>query len=61
MNDFEAYYVDYNWIKVKRYVMDESKSWEERHKDLTEHHIKETAFLIEEVRKLAKRLDELSS
>ncbi|MFY4731157.1 hypothetical protein [Nitrospira sp. BLG_2] len=50
-------YSDYKWIKVKRYTMDESKAWEERYKALDDHHIKETSFLIEEVRSLAKQLD----
>lgn len=53
----KEYYTDYKWIKVKRYVMDESKSWENRYKDLDEHHIKETTFLISEIRKLADTLD----
>jgi len=54
-------YSDYKWIKVKRYTMDESKSWEERYKDLDEHHLKETTFLINEVRFLAKKLDDVSA
>ena len=54
-------YSDYKWIKVKRYTMDESKSWEERYKDLDEHHLKETTFLINEVRFLAKKLDDVST
>lgn len=43
---------DYSWIKVKRYVDDESLTWEERYKRLMEHHIEETTFLIDEVNKL---------
>lgn len=50
-------YDGYGWIKVKRYVMDESLSWEERYQQLDQHHITETTFLIEEVRKLAKQLE----
>lgn len=50
-------YEGYGWIKVKRHKMDESKSWEERYQDLDKHHIEETTFLIEEVRKLAKEID----
>jgi hypothetical protein len=46
-------YNGYSWIKVKKYVMDESKTWEDRYKELEKHHIEETTFLIEEVRKLA--------
>lgn len=45
---------DYSWIKVKRYVDDESLTWEERYKRLMQHHIEETTFLIDEVNKLRK-------
>ncbi len=48
-----AMYEGYSWIKVKKYKMDESLSWEERYKQLEAHHIEETSFLIEEVRKIA--------
>lgn len=48
-------YNGYSWIKVKRYKMDESLSWEERYKQLEQHHIEETTFLINEVRKLASQ------
>lgn len=51
------YYSDYKWIKVKKYVMDESLSWEERYRQLEEHHQKETEFLIAEVRRLAEVSD----
>jgi len=53
------HYSDYRWIKVKRHTMDESKSWEDRYKDLDDHHIKETTFLINEVRVLADQLDKV--
>jgi hypothetical protein len=43
----------YGWIKVPRYVMDETKSWEERYRELEQHHIQETTFLIGKVRELA--------
>ncbi len=52
-------YDGYGWIKVPKYVMDEGKSWEDRYKQLDEHHIAETSFLIEKVRELAKELEEL--
>ncbi|WP_078347098.1 hypothetical protein [Mucilaginibacter pedocola] len=42
----------YKWIKVPRYVDDESLSWEERYKRLDEHHVRETSFLIEKIRAL---------
>lgn len=51
-------YDGFGWIKVKRYVMDESKSWEERYKHLESHHEKEMLFLINKVRELARRLEE---
>jgi len=56
----EEHYSDYKWIKVKRHTDDPHKSWEERYNVLAEHHLKETTFLINEVRSLAKQLDEVS-
>lgn len=52
-------YSGYSWIKVKKYKMDESKSWQERYKDLESHHIEETTFLIEKVRELDKKIKKL--
>lgn len=49
-------YSGYKWIKVKQHRYDPEKSWEENYKDLEAHHIKETTFLIEEIRKLAEKL-----
>ena len=49
-------YEGHRWIKVPRYVMDESKTWEERYRQLEEHHVRETTFLIEKVRELAAEL-----
>ena len=43
-------YDGYSWIKVPKYEMNESLSWEERYKQLEDHHIKETQFLIDELR-----------
>lgn len=51
-------YDGYGWIKVKKYRMDSSLSWEERYYQLDAHHVEETTFLIEEVRRLAKIVDE---
>lgn len=51
-------YDGYGWIKVPRYRIDESKTWEERYLELDRHHIQETTFLIEKVRELARRLEE---
>lgn len=49
-------YEGYNWIKVKqaKSVEIDGQMWVTE-----EHHIEETTFLIDEVRKLAKELDEL--
>lgn len=52
-------YQGYGWIKVPRYEDDPSLSWEERYQRLEKHHLVETTFLIEEVRKLAKQVEEL--
>lgn len=49
------HYADYKWIKVKRTTtveIDGEKYVPEQ------HHIEETNFLIEEIRKLAKQIDE---
>ena len=39
-------------IPIKKYVMDESLSWEERYKQLESHHKEETEWLITKVKKL---------
>jgi hypothetical protein len=54
-------YQGYGWIKVKRYVMDESLSWEERYRQLEAHHVEETTFLFDEIRKLAALVGDLPS
>ena len=46
----------YKWIKVRRYEMDESLSWEERYKQLEAHHEKETTFLIEKIREIVRNI-----
>lgn len=56
-NDYQGY----GWIKVPKYVMDETKSWEDRYKALEAHHIQETSFLIDKVRELAAALAKSSS
>lgn len=58
---FQESYEGYKWIKVPRYVMDDTKSWEERYKQLEQHHIQETSFLIEKVRELAALLTKTDS
>jgi len=49
-------YKGYKWIKVKHFKFDPKKSWEENFKALEQHHVEETTFLIDEVRKLAAKL-----
>lgn len=46
----------YRWIKVKKYIDDENLTWEERYKNLMEHHLKETEFLINKIRSIVKDL-----
>jgi len=41
-------------IPIKKYVMDESLSWEERYHQLEAHHQKETEWLIEKLESLVK-------
>jgi hypothetical protein len=56
-NDYQGF----GWIKVPKYVLDETKSWEERYQALEAHHIQETSFLIDKVRELAAALAKSSS
>ncbi|BAZ12595.1 hypothetical protein NIES4071_44260 [Calothrix sp. NIES-4071] len=46
----------YKWIKVKHYEDDETKSLEERYKQLEKHHLEETSFLIAKIRELVQML-----
>lgn len=57
---YSQHYSDYKWIKVRRHKDDPSLSLEERLKALEQHHIEETTFLIEEVRRLAAYIDDMS-
>lgn len=50
---------NYKWIKVKKFDDDEELTLEERFYRLQTHHVEETTFLINEVRKLATALDNL--
>lgn len=49
---------DYSWIKIKRYVDDETLTWEERYNRLMKHHEEETKFIINKVFELSKKLNE---
>jgi hypothetical protein len=51
-------YEGYNWIKSGRHKFNPEKSWEENYRDLEKHHVEETTFLIEEIRKLASKTGE---
>jgi hypothetical protein len=55
MKQLDSLTKDYSWIKVKRYVDDESLTWEERYARLMKHHEEETTFLINEVNKLRNK------
>jgi hypothetical protein len=44
-------------IPIKKYVMNEKLSWEERYKQLEKHHEEETKFLIEKLVELEDLLD----
>jgi hypothetical protein len=46
----------YRWIKVKKYMDDETLGWEERYRRLEAHHREETGFLISKVRDLVNKL-----
>lgn len=43
-------------ISIKKYVMNENLSWEERYKELENHHKEETEFLIREIKRLEEEL-----
>lgn len=56
---FSDQFNDYKWIKVKRYKgYDTNLPPEENYANLDAHHTKETTFLIDKVRELAKIIDE---
>lgn len=55
---FAEHYADFKWIKVKRFKLDQDATWKNNFVSLEEHHLKETTFLIDEVRKLAAMVDE---
>ena len=44
-------------IPIKKYVMDESLSWEERYKKLEAHHYEETAYLVSVIAGITKIID----
>lgn len=48
-------------IPIKKYVMNENLSWEERYKQLEKHHEEETKFLIDKIRELESDLEYTST
>jgi hypothetical protein len=52
-------YEGYKWIKVPHHRFDPSKTWEANYRDLEKHHIEETTFLVNEVRKLAAQVGDV--
>jgi len=46
----------YKWIRVKKFVDNESLTWEERYRLLEKHHMEETKFLIEKIREIVVSL-----
>jgi len=55
-NDRKEILDTYKWIKVKSYKMNEQLSWEERYRELENHHIAETSFLIQKVREMVAQI-----
>jgi hypothetical protein len=41
-------------IPIKKYVMDETLSWEERYRQLEAHHLEETQWLLAEIERIKK-------
>lgn len=61
---YSEHYDGYKWVKVRTHSdepirnEDGTRNWEAMYNLLKKHHFEETIFLIEEVRKLAKLLDD---
>ena len=58
MNDLEKKEIleTYKWIKVKRFKHDDTLSIETNYKNLEQHHLEETIFLINKIREIVKSL-----
>lgn len=52
-------YEGFKWIGVPKFTYDNKASVELNYDNLLAHHIKEVEFLIREVRKLAKEMDDV--
>jgi len=46
-------------IPIKKYVMDESLSWEERYRQLEAHHKEETGWMIKEIKEVEAELNRI--
>lgn len=46
-------------VKTKRYIDDESLTWEERYKRLEKHHLEETKELIKTIEEIERLNDRL--
>ncbi len=51
----------YTWMKVPEHQEQPELPWEQRYKNLYDHHELEIAFFIDKVRSLAKRVHELEN
>jgi len=56
LQELEKYIQGHNWIQVKQHRYNNTIFDSENYKNLENHHIEETSFLIEKVRELAKKL-----
>lgn len=52
MSEFSGY----GWVKVQQHKYNPLQTWEDNYHDLEKHHIEETTFLIETIRKLESRI-----
>lgn len=53
-------YQGFKWIKVKRHAYDPQLTDRQNYENLNLHHVAETAFLIDKVRELAKKIDDIT-
>ncbi len=44
-------------IPIKKYVMNEALSWEERYRKLEAHHLEEMTWMIAEIKRLEQERD----
>jgi hypothetical protein len=46
-------------IPIKKYIMNESLTWEERYKELEAHHKEETKWMIKRIKELEKKVNKI--